>query len=141
MQKIARGHGNGHGVEMATGVPWIAESKCQNRKPCMLRSRTHAHGQTEFQVCVGLEAQFCVRARVGTRSPLLSWPLWPSERNFQLEVPASMALMAHLQAARLGMILEFLLQNIALFWSRRNQGESGGNALLSKMLLFFGRRK
>ena len=105
---------------MAPRVTWIAESKGQKRKLCVLRSRTHAHGQAEFQAFVGLEAQFCVRARVGTRSPLLSWPLWPSEWNCHLGVPAPMAESSHRQAARHCMILEFLLQNIASFWSRKN---------------------
>ena len=64
----------------------------------MLRSRTHAHGQAEIQAIVGLEAQFCVRARVGTRSPLLSWPLWPSEWKSQWEVPGLMADSSHRHA-------------------------------------------
>ena len=133
MQKIARGHGNGHGVEMAPRVTWMADSKGQNRKFCVLRSRMHAHTHAEFQGLGRLRSRIGRHVESRRVTPDFFCPScskWPSEWNSPWEVIAQMAMSSHRQAARLGMILEFLLQNIAIFWSRKNprwiRGYSGG---------------
>jgi hypothetical protein len=108
---------------MAPRVTWMADSKGQNRKFCMLRSRMHARTHAEFQGLGRLRSRIGRHVESRRVTPDFfcpSCPSWPSEWNSPWEVIAQMAMSSHMQAARLGMILEFLLQNIAIFWSRKN---------------------
>ena len=108
---------------MAPRVTWMADSKGQNRKFCMLRSRMHARTHAEFQGLGRLRSRIGRHVESRRVTPDFFCPscsTWPSEWNSPWEVIAQMAMSSHMQAAQESMILEQRLQNIAIFWSRKN---------------------
>ena len=122
-RKSRRVYGNGHGVEMTTQTSYIIHSIPTKMKECVVISRTHAHTHVEFQRLGRLRSRVGRQRRWRRVAPdffRLSWPPWPSERTSQGEVVAQMAMSGHLQALRLGMILEVDLRNIAIFRRRKN---------------------
>ena len=62
-KKSRRVYGNGHGVPMTPRPPWIAESKSQNRKAGVLRSRTHARTHAQFPGFGGLRSPVFLQPR------------------------------------------------------------------------------
>ena len=108
---------------MAPRVTWMADSKGQNRKFCMLRSRMHARTHAEFQGLGRLRSRIGRHVESRRVTPDFFCPscsTWPSEWNSPWEVIAQMAMSSHMQATQASMILEVGLQNIAIFWSRKN---------------------